>query len=72
MAGSPWAFFVAGLCGLFSAEALDLMWRLVTAYLQGRIKLTLNNSSGTPQDPDTTLPPPPAGEAGRRSYDKKD
>lgn len=40
MSASPWAFFLAGLCGLFSAEAFDLAWRLVTAYLQGRVKIS--------------------------------
>jgi hypothetical protein len=40
MRGSPWSFFLAGLCGLFSAEAFDLAWRLVTAWLQGRVRIT--------------------------------
>lgn len=33
-AGSPWAFFLAGLCGLFSAEFFDLAWRVASSRFQ--------------------------------------
>jgi hypothetical protein len=69
---SPWAFFIAGLCGLFSAEALDLMWRLVTAWMQGRVKISLGN--GSTLSPSTTTDETQPGDAskGRRVYDSKE
>lgn len=37
---SPWSFIAAGICGMFAAEFFDLLWRLGSAYVQGRVKIT--------------------------------
>lgn len=51
MRGSPWAYFAAGICGLFSAEFFDLVWRMGTAYLQGRMRIAPADEAKDPGKP---------------------